>query len=137
MPKISGVLETALYCEDLARAKSFYAGDLELRVMFDSTRLVAFDIGGDRALLLFQRGMTSEDVHTPGGLIPGHDGSGPAHMAFAIPTEEYEPWRSHLAARGIAIRSEVVWRAGGKSLYFNDPDGHVIELATPGLWPNY
>lgn len=137
MPKISGVLETVLYCEDLARAKSFYADELELRVMFDSTRLVAFDIGGDRALLLFQRGMTSEDVHTPGGLIPGHDGSGPAHMAFAIPIEEYEPWRSHLAARGIAIRSEVVWRAGGRSLYFDDPDGHVIELATPGLWPNY
>jgi extradiol dioxygenase family protein len=67
MPKISGVLETALYCEDLARTKSFFADDLGFSVMFESTRLVTFDIGGDRALLLFQRGLTREDVHTPGG----------------------------------------------------------------------
>ena len=26
---------------------------------------------------------------------------------------------------------------GGTSLYFNDPDGNVVELATPGLWANY
>jgi len=23
------------------------------------------------------------------------------------------------------------------ALYVDDPDGHVIELATPGLWANY
>ena len=22
-------------------------------------------------------------------------------------------------------------------VYFRDPDGHLVELATPGLWPNY
>ena len=29
------------------------------------------------------------------------------------------------------------WPRGGESLYFRDPDGHLVELATPGLWANY
>jgi catechol 2,3-dioxygenase-like lactoylglutathione lyase family enzyme len=137
MPRISGLLETALYVEDLARAKAFYADDLQLSVMLDSPRLVALDAGRQGVLLLFQSGMSREDMPTRGGVIPGHDGSGPVHMAFAIAAADYEPWRAHLAARSIALRSEVAWPAGGRSLYFDDPDGHVIELATPGLWPNY
>jgi len=137
MPRISGLLETALYVEDLARAKAFYADDLQLSVMLDSPRLVAFDAGRQGVLLLFQAGMSREDMPTRGGVIPGHDGSGPVHMAFAIAAEEYESWRAHLAGCGITLRSEVAWPAGGRSLYFDDPDGHVIELATPGLWPNY
>lgn len=26
---------------------------------------------------------------------------------------------------------------GGCSVYFRDPDGHLLELATPGVWINY
>jgi catechol 2,3-dioxygenase-like lactoylglutathione lyase family enzyme len=35
------------------------------------------------------------------------------------------------------MRGEMTWPAGGRSIYFEDPDGHVLELATPGLWRNY
>jgi hypothetical protein len=31
----------------------------------------------------------------------------------------------------------VVWPEGSTSIYFRDPDGHLLELVTPGLWPNY
>jgi catechol 2,3-dioxygenase-like lactoylglutathione lyase family enzyme len=31
----------------------------------------------------------------------------------------------------------VRWPRGGESIYFRDPDGHLVELATPGLWDNY
>jgi catechol 2,3-dioxygenase-like lactoylglutathione lyase family enzyme len=137
MPRITGLLETALYVEDLARAKAFYAEDLQLAVMLDTPRLVALDAGSHGVLLLFRHGASRDDMPTHGGVVPGHDGAGPIHMAFAIAAEDYEPWRAHLAGCGIALRSEVRWPAGGRSLYFDDPDGHVIELATPGLWPNY
>ncbi len=29
------------------------------------------------------------------------------------------------------------WDRGGTSLYFHDPDGHLLELATPGVWSVY
>jgi catechol 2,3-dioxygenase-like lactoylglutathione lyase family enzyme len=31
----------------------------------------------------------------------------------------------------------VALHRGGTSLYFRDPDGHLLELATPGLWTIY
>ncbi len=137
MPPISGLLETALYVEDMARACRFFEGTLGLKPMVSGERLTAFDAGAGGVLLLFKRGDSRADSPTKGGVIPGHDGAGPLHMAFAIPGESYADWRRHLIGSGVAIRSEVRWPAGGRSLYFDDPDGHVLELATPGLWPNY
>ena|SRR5258708_4406456 len=41
--------------------------------------------------------------------------------------------KKHLEENGIAIESKVRWERGGQSLYFGDPDGNLLELATPGL----
>jgi catechol 2,3-dioxygenase-like lactoylglutathione lyase family enzyme len=38
---------------------------------------------------------------------------------------------------GVSIEGEMEWPRGGTSLYFRDPDGHLVELATPGLWSIY
>jgi len=137
MPEIGGILETALYVDDMDRAVDFYGRVLGLSSIFRNDRLTAFDAGSGGVLLIFRRGASVEDMPGPSGIIPGHDGRGPLHMAFKIPAAELQAWRTHLAASGVPIRSEVTWHAGGTSLYFHDPDGHVIELATPGLWPNY
>jgi catechol 2,3-dioxygenase-like lactoylglutathione lyase family enzyme len=137
MPEIAGLLETALYADDIERAAAFYEGVLGLVPMVRSPRLVAFDAGRQGVLLVFQRGATLDDVVEPGGTVPAHDGHGPLHMAFAIAAEALDPWREHLTQHGVAIVAEMRWRRGGHSLYFHDPEGHVIELATPGLWPNY
>jgi catechol 2,3-dioxygenase-like lactoylglutathione lyase family enzyme len=70
-----------------------------------------------------------------GGVIPGHDGAGSLHYAFAIGAEELAAWKERLNAHGIPIEGCMDWPRGGKSIYFRDPDGHLVELATPGLWP--
>jgi catechol 2,3-dioxygenase-like lactoylglutathione lyase family enzyme len=137
MPAIAHVLETALYVDDLPRATAFYRDVLGLRVMSEGPRLVSLDAGRSTVLLLFRRGATVDGLRFPAGWIPPHDGSGPAHFAFAIDTREYEAWERHLEARGVAVESRVTWTAGGRSLYFRDPDGHSVELATPGVWPTY
>lgn len=137
VPPIGGVLETALYVTDLDRSVAFFAGDLGRPILLRNERMAALDAGRRSVLLLFLRGGSSETMVTPGGAIPGHDGAGRLHLAFAIADVDHAAWRDHLTQRGIAITGEVRWPRGGRSLYFDDPDGHVVELATPGLWATY
>ena len=137
MPHVTGILETALYVDDLDRAADFYARIFGFAVMNRDERFCAFNVAPGNVLLLFRRGGTLSAVETGYGAIPPHDGSGPLHMAFAVPPNELAIWQSKLAEAGVPIESTVHWRRGSVSLYFRDPDGHLIELATPGLWDNY
>ncbi|MCA8879051.1 MAG: VOC family protein [Rhodobacteraceae bacterium] len=137
MPRPTAILETVLYTDDLDRAARFYEEVMGLAPLFSDARMRAFDVAGRGVLLIFVRGATRAPVPTPGGSIPPHDGSGPLHIAFAIAADDLPAWRETLALRGIAIESTVTWPRGGTSVYFRDPDGHCLELATPGLWPGY
>jgi catechol 2,3-dioxygenase-like lactoylglutathione lyase family enzyme len=134
-PAIDGLLETALYVDDMARSAAFFRDVLGLQPMLETERLIAFDAGRQGVLLVFARGQSIEDMPSERGVVPGHDGQGPLHMAFAISEGQYEAWKAHLASAGVPLRGEMRWPRGGRSLYFEDPDGHVLELATPGLWP--
>jgi catechol 2,3-dioxygenase-like lactoylglutathione lyase family enzyme len=137
MPRLDGVLETALYTDDMGRAKAFYEGVLELAPIFSDSRLTAYGIAPRSVLLIFKRGAATETVTMPGGTIPGHDGAGPLHVAFAIGKDELDSWEKHLVSGGVAIEGATSWSRGGRSIYFRDPDGHLLELATPGLWTVY
>jgi catechol 2,3-dioxygenase-like lactoylglutathione lyase family enzyme len=131
------VLETSLYVDDLDRAAAFYEGVLGLAPLTKDARFRAYDVGGVSVLLLFRRGATLATVHMPGGTIPPHDGHGPLHIAFAIGAEELASWEEALARQRVPIEGRTAWSRGGHSIYFRDPDGHLLELATPGLWAIY
>jgi catechol 2,3-dioxygenase-like lactoylglutathione lyase family enzyme len=131
------VIETSLYVDDLDRAARFYEDVLGLAVLTADQRFRAYDVGGRSVLLLFRRGATLETVKMPGGTIPPHDGHGPLHIAFAVPADDLADWEQRLAAHGVAIEGRTDWSRGGRSVYFRDPDGHLLELATPGLWTVY
>ena len=136
-PPLGGVLETSLYVDDLPRARAFYEDVLGLQPMVVDARIAAYPAAPGSVLLLFQRGTTEKPAELPGGIIPPHDGSGHLHYAFAVASDDLQAWEAHLAARGITIESRVDWPHGSRSLYFRDPDGNLVELATPGLWKNY
>ena len=134
MPAVSGVLETSLYVDDIARSQAFYQRLFGFAVLFADDRLCALNVANRQVLLLFRKGGTTEPILTPGGIIPPNDGDGQLHFAFAIAAAELPAWESWLAAQGVPIDSTVRWERGGTSLYFSDPDEHLVELATPGIW---
>ncbi len=50
---------------------------------------------------------------------------------------DVERWERWLREQDIEVESELEWEKGGRSLYFRDPDGHLLELVTPGVWQTY
>src|SRR3981081_1278476 len=103
MPKLDGILETAPYTNAMARAQAFYEDVLGLKPIFTDARLRAYGVASRSVLLVFRRGSATQTVAIPGGTIPGHDGAGPLHVAFAIGKDEMTEWEKHLASRGVTI----------------------------------
>jgi catechol 2,3-dioxygenase-like lactoylglutathione lyase family enzyme len=130
MPQVTGILESALYVDDLDRATVFYRSLFGFPVMVADDRIRALGVAGRQVLLLFRRGGSLNHV-------PSHDGSGPLHVAFATAREDLPAWEERLAAHGVAIEHVRDWDLGGRSLFFRDPDGHLVELASPGVWAVY
>ena len=137
MPRLNDLKETSLYVDDLERAQRFYADILGLEVLFSDERLCALNVADRHVLLLFLRDASKEDMRTPGGVIPGHASSGQIHIGFSIDRDQLPAWEACLKAAGVTIISRVSWPRGGESIYFRDPDGHLLELLTPGVWTIY
>jgi len=130
-PNLDGILESSLYVDDLPRSVRFYQEIFGFPLISDfGERGCAMHAGPHQVLLLFKKGASRE-------ILSPHDGDGELHIAFAIPAAELAAWESWLAKKGIAVEEKRSWELGGWSLYFRDPDRHLIELATPGVWSVY
>jgi len=133
--KPHGVLESVLYCEDLPACERFYRDVLGLdRISAQEGRHVFFHCGEGVLLLFDPRSTSTVETEVDGSAIPLHGATGAGHLAFRIQPPEVDAWRDHLRENGVAIESEVSWPGGGRSLYFRDPAGNSLEVATPDLW---
>lgn len=123
------IFETSLYGPDLDQLQAFYQNVLGLeRIARFGERGVALRCDGD-VLLLFD----PEESIESDGPVPPHGARGPGHVAFAVSRDDLPAWRAHLASCGVDIEAEVPWE-DGHSIYFRDPAGNSVELATPGIW---
>ena len=127
--RVREILETSLYAEDLDAAERFYAGVLGMEVIVRVPGRHVFFRCGARVFLVFDAARTLE-----AGALPPHGARGPGHVAFAVAEAELPAWAAHLRAHGVEVETDFAWPKGGHSLYFRDPAGNSIELATPRIW---
>jgi len=126
----TGILETCLYVDDLDAAEAFYRDVLGLQFLCRETARHVFFRCGDRMLLIFDPARSSQ----PGSEVPNHGANGPLHIAFSVNDSERDDWQRHLGAHGVEIEKTIDWPQGGWSLYFRDPAGNSLEVATPRIW---
>ena len=134
-PSLEGILETVLYVDDLKGAEDFYCRVLALKKIFSVPKRQLVFRCGNGFLLVFNPEHTKHNrVHINGRAIPLHGARGAGHMAFRITKKVLKLWRRRLTEAGVAIESEVAWPSGATSIYFRDPAGNSLELATPDMW---
>src|SRR6266550_9167471 len=119
MLRISGIYEVAIRVRDLARAEAFYKGQLGLEEGLRDTRRnwLFLRAGGNAGMIVLQ-----EDK----GEWPTQ------HFAFTVAESDLESAANFLKEKGIAVTGPFFheWMPA-KSLYFEDPDEHELELCVP------
>ena len=127
--RLSRILETVLYVDDLPAAERFYADVLGLKVDSRKDKVFVFFRLAEQMLLLFR----AEAVASGGGL-PAHGATGPGHVCFAAAEQELPGWQRRLEQNGVAIEHQQAWPRGCRSFYFRDPHGNSLEIASPRIW---
>jgi catechol 2,3-dioxygenase-like lactoylglutathione lyase family enzyme len=129
--QVEQILETCLYVNDLATAEAFYTHIFGLSLISRVEGRHVFFRCGDGVFLIFNPDATSRP--TPSG-VPSHGAQGPGHVAFRMREQDIDAWREHLKRNDVEIEKDITWPGGGYSIYFRDPAGNSVELATPKTW---
>jgi catechol 2,3-dioxygenase-like lactoylglutathione lyase family enzyme len=123
------ILETALYTDDLDRAEEFYTSVLGLSLFAKEAGRHLFFKFARQMLLIFNPSKTAQEAETA-----PHGTHGAGHVAFAVAMSEIDRWKQRLESHGVHVEKDVLWPDGGRSIYFRDPAGNCLELASPLVW---
>lgn len=128
---LAAVLETALYHDSADReaVERFYRDVLGLPAVAGWEDGIAFRIGGS-VVLLFDR----ERLARRRSPIADHGTSGPGHACLRAGPGDYEHWRARVVDAGVDVVHDQAWDAG-RSFYFKDPAGNLLEIADRDIWP--
>lgn len=111
--RVNGIQHVNLNVADLERARRFYEAVLGFRFSFAKGQTVWLEADGD--LLGLSQGTPPPDL--------------PNHWGFRVGSaEEVTAWVRHLAEHDVKIEKGPYDRSDGRSVYFRDPDGYVLEI---------
>jgi catechol 2,3-dioxygenase-like lactoylglutathione lyase family enzyme len=127
--KFTQIKETCLYIPDLDIAVGFYHGILGLPIISIVEGRHVFFRCGSSVLLCFLPEVTKKESN-----LPPHFAKGKQHIAFEVTKSDYLKSKNMLLNNDIPITHEQEWRGGLKSIYFEDPFGHVLEIVPEGIW---
>lgn len=126
---ITQVKENCLYVSDLDRSLDFYHQKLGLPLISHVEGRHVFFRAGSSVLLCFLPEVTRAETK-----LPPHFAYGSQHLAFEVRTDEYDIWKKRLEEQDIEVVHEQHWKDDLYSLYFHDPDGHLLEIVPPRIW---
>ena len=116
--KTVGIDHTVLHVSNLAVSKAFYMDVLGMTVAHE-TSWQAFLWCGEQQVALFE-------VKEGTSITSGNDLN---HMALRLDTGTYEEVKSKLERSGCTVSGRP---GDDHCIYFNDPDGHRLQLLLPG-----
>lgn len=131
---IEGVLETALYVDDIDKAEAFYSGTLGLELIQRGGDRHLFYRCGAGVLLIFNPDETEKLVENDPFPVPAHGARGAGHVCFVVTADDIEAFAAKLVAAGVEIEHRLTWPNGTPSIYFRDPAGNSLELTRSNLW---
>ena len=150
-----GINHLALVCSDMQRTVDFYSNVLGMKLIktidlpANMGQHFFFDCGGGDALAFFWfpdappavPGVSSPAGRPDQGSLTSAIGS-MNHVAFAVPPEKIDEYRDRLRAAGIdctdvanhddsewGLSKELTEEVFVRSIYFQDPDGILLEFA--------
>jgi catechol 2,3-dioxygenase-like lactoylglutathione lyase family enzyme len=121
--KLQGLDHVALSVSDLKRSSDFYAEVLGLERAYEEWHEPVFMVAAGTGLALF-----SIESHESSGDQEAKPPARFLHVAFRVDREGFEEAQAELGERGIETR--FADHGSAHSIYFDDPDGHKVELTT-------
>ena len=116
-----------LFVEDLARALAFYRDKVGLSVRFQDKGYAELAVAGSKFALL-ARSRLPELV---GAAHTGRPASGAHEAGVTLVVEDVDRVHRDLTSRGVTFLGAPQNRPWGqRTALFQDPEGHLIELAT-------
>ncbi len=128
--ELQGVLEVSLYYDEshTEAIHRLYEKTLGLRRVASWSDGTALRLGSGVVLLFCRQRLADRDEP-----ISDHGSHGPGHVCFTAPPGAYEEWRQRVED-GPGVVHDEKWPKGGRSFYFRDPAGNLLEIADGDLW---
>jgi catechol 2,3-dioxygenase-like lactoylglutathione lyase family enzyme len=122
--RTEGLDHVAITVADLERSVVFYSDVLGLERRHEELRVPMFMLASGSGLAIFPADAHPGDGNGDGGVPDVRV----MHIAFRVDREQFDRARVALPEAGVEVRFSD--HGNVHSLYFQDPDGHALELAT-------
>ena len=117
---VKGISHITFSVSDLAASIAFYQQVLDADLLFRDERTAYFDLARLWLALNVQESIPRSEIR-----------QSYTHIAFTIDAEDMAEMTKRLQRLGVAVLPGRPREAGeGQSLYFTDPDGHLLEVHT-------
>lgn len=121
MLRLRKLVHFTIPVKDLDRAEAFYTGLLGCRKVRRNAHMVFLRVGDNHFVL----------THSEKPVDPNPPDRHEIHTAFLVSPADYDSALAELEAQGVRVFLEEDRDRGtfqGRSAYFHDPDGNVLEL---------